>query len=397
MRSFWGKVKVWVKVWWWKFLVWKGWDIKWQLMGPKELEYYFPYPIGESDPKNEQKVSAFLDRMESNNQNPNQSLANEWIERMAKDKECLQLKIDSAGVFLLNFSEGSGFDEVLNGPEHFVKLYVNAAIDGLEISNAKIHRLQIHNAVKGLVSIENCLINFITFRPGSESLTIYNSWVGSLELGPASLKTFYSSRSWFGSIECPTPDQENPFGGFVDFNDVKIPTSQQSTLHNTGAQPFRNMRSHMEKLGNGPMAGYMRAKELASERETTDSWVTKSFNYLYWIASGYSLKPGKALLWAFGFLAASTIFLWSTDGVNVTAESGTWQMDLCKEGNWNRLGRAVVLSAQTTINPLSVFNSKSAFTFKTTIGAGVDFLSSVAGWGSMLFAIFAIRKRMKFL
>ena len=116
------------------------------------------------------------------------------------------------------------------------------------------------------------------------------------------------------------------------------------------------MRSHFEKLQNGPLAGLMRAKELASERETDPVGVSWLFNWVYCVASGYGQKPGRALIWCLFFLAISTVNLILTDGVWVDPEAKTasqygWAVGEPPE----KFVNAFILTFQTAINPFTIF------------------------------------------
>jgi len=225
--------------------------------------------------------------------------------------------------------QGGPQDIYLN-PPHFHYLEISSNIDRLNIRWAVIEELRLSSTPKELI-LENCCIGKIEFGHRGMSVDIHDSWIGHFNLEPNSISNLWVGGGWLCAINCSPAHahEENPFRGSVDFVDVKLPTSQKQSLIYKGTQQYRNLRVHFERLQNGPMAGLMRAKELASDRES-DSGVSWLFNWVYCIASGYGQKPGRAFIWSLVFLVLNIMILTGADGVRVNSlnlSQGAWQLE----------------------------------------------------------------------
>ncbi|MCH7500545.1 MAG: hypothetical protein IH886_11145 [Nitrospinae bacterium] len=348
-----------------------------------------------------------------NDSNPTKEKILEYIINEGKSDGARNLTIDlslSPVTLRLELSNKVKPNEIFSMPEHFAKLEIDEKQDDLIIIGGHIEHLYIKAPIKYHVQIISCCINHIHFNRslGDEgtfnkyqgqpvpSVVIKNSWIGELHLMPKSVHHFNCKKSWICSIKFPPLASDNPFVGLVVFDKVKMPTSTRSGLLGLGGtQQFSFLRAHFEKLQNGPMAGFMRAKELASEREK--EWgITKYFSLAYFIISNYGQNPGKALRWCLFFLAINFSILYCTDGVKVDSPKGTWQMELCEEGIFYEVGRAAILTIQTAIIPFAIFSTKASFKFKSLGVLVSNFPLTLFADGAFLFCVFAIRKRLKF-
>ena len=147
------------------------------------------------------------------------------------------------------------------------------------------------------------------------------------------------------------------------------------------------------------MAGLMRAKELASERETDPAGVSWFFNWVYCIASGYGQKPGRAFIWSLVFLVINIVILTCTDGVRVDSRNlpeEAWQLEWRGDNLGSQFGRASILTFQTVINPFTIFVAKSAFKFNSLWATILTFFFVILADAAFVFGSLAIRKRLKF-
>jgi len=359
------------------------------------------------------KVSDYIHRfsIEHNSTNPSKEQIVEYILAEGKSERVSHLVIDTslgAGGVGLKLSDEVKPQNIFSGQVHYAKLEIKGSQDFLIIKGAHIRNLYMEHPVKHMVSINNCCINEIYFPRGKDDqngegrmpwVEINDSWIGRLNLNPQSVHDFRISDSWICSVNCPPPDQPNPFVGSVKFHKVKMPTSDRSRVYReTGTQQFRNLRAHFEKLQNGPMAGQMRAKELVSERET-DSGVSWFFNWVYCIASGYGRKPGWAFIWSLVFLVLNIMILTGADGVRVDSlnlSQGAWQLEWQGDDFRSQFGRASILTFQTVINPFTIFVAKSTFKFKFLCGLIHTFFFVILADAAFVFGSLAIRKRLKF-
>jgi len=284
----------------------------------------------------------------------------------------------------------------LNSP-HFHHLEIRNGMDKLVIMGAVIDVLDLNRGPKTLV-INNCCIGKIFFSSKLDGGVIHNSWIGQFNLFPSSFVNLMVRGGWICAINGPATHENNPFSGTIEIENVKLPTSRHKSLLFKGAQQYRNLRVHFEELQNGPMAGLMRAKELASDREG-DSGASKFFSWIYCIVSVYGRKPGRAFIWALVFLVINIVILTCTDGVRVDSSNlskGAWQLEWQGDNFRSQFGRASILTFQTVINPFTIFVAKSAFKFNSLWGTIHSFFFVLLSDAAFVFGSLAIRKRLKY-
>ena len=154
----------------------------------------------------------------------------------------------------------------------------------MRFENLAIRLVQINGS--GPYSFENCCVSTLNVGEAFCDLTLTNCWIGDLWIHNNSFKALRISNGSIRNIECPLPNsQDNPFGGLVAItDDVNFPVSPRSRLLK-GAQGYRNVRAHLEKIENGQASNLMRALELARERYD-DRGLIKYVNWAY----GYFAK-----------------------------------------------------------------------------------------------------------
>lgn len=326
----------------------------------------------------------------------------EQIMKKASFRESLNLIIDDSKIVNcpLDFFDYSGReykpkDMEFTRPSHFSKLEINGVVKKLTIRGGIIENLIISIVIPEII-IENCCIGNFKFKSANQpNVYLENCWIGGLTLQGGAVYDFLAKNGWICNIRTLPPEEGNPFRGSVIFKDVGLPTSKIRSDLYKGTQQYRNLRSHFEKLQNGPMAGLMRAKELASDRES-DSGVSRLFNWVYCIASGYGRWPGLAFIWSLVFLVLNIMILTGTDGVSVDSPKGTWQLEWQGDDFSSQFGRASILTFQTVINPFTIFVAKSAFKFNSLWATIQTFFFVILADASFVFGSLAIRKRLKF-
>lgn len=384
-----------------------------ELAGPRKFEESVQ-GLGIRPPLNEKEiffVSKYInDQKKHNGRDVTDEDILKHILHFAKDAHPLKFVIDGKhnfkkGLRLNLMEEKDAIDpqKIFSGPEHFRELVINIRQDIIVITGAHIHKLIIDTPVLDYLEIHNCCINNIIFSsisqdPPASSMKISDSWIGRLYIGSKYIKDLNVERAWILAINCPAADNENPFTGSVKFRKVKMPTSEEMSLvyKETGTQQYRNLKAHFENLQNGPMAGLMRAKELASERENLHSKLTVYFSWLYFLISDYGQKPERAFKWFFGLLILNIFILFLTDGVVVASgNSGAWQSGWSGDDLWSQFVRAVVLTFQTAINPFTIFLTKSAMQLKSLFGFVHTLLLIFLAVAAFIFGSLGIRKQMK--
>lgn len=329
---------------------------------------------------------------------PDSADISKWIieQGMNKNTAIMAINDDWSQDVILDFGKGTNAKEKpqnldLDTP-HYQRLDIQKHLDGLTIKEGVIKQIVIPKGKHDL-TIKNCCIGNITIHPGNHSINIKNSWIGSVDLHPSSIDNLLIQGGWICVIRGPATYEANPFRGSVDFENVKMPTSKIHSTLFKGAQQYRNLRAHFESLQNGSMAGLMRAKELTSDRETTDSWVTRLFSWVYSAVSGYGQKPERAFILFFLLLAMNVVILTLTNGVRMDEElqNGAWQKEYS-----SKFGMASILTVQKAMNPFRIFVAKSAYKFKSLGNLIHTWFFVILADGAFLFGVFAIRKRLKF-
>jgi len=263
----------------------------------------------------------------------------------------------------------------------------------LIVEGAIINKLIITGDTQKSVHVKNCCVKVLQIESGRlVNLNLDNCLIGELLLRTLSLNTLTLKKGGIISISCPPPDRDNPFFGPVIFQDVYFPTSKSFSNFFKGPQQYRNFRSHFESLQNSPAASLMRAKELASERET-DKGLSKLFNYMYFFVSDYGLRPGRPLfllLFLYIFMAG---YIFVFDGTRIDTSKKPFEelIPSIKE----KAKRALILPMQTMLNPAGIFRNNQIMSAQTWKGKIIILFLSLIAYGLIIFTISGLRKRFK--
>lgn len=248
------------------------------------------------------------------------------------------------------------------------------------------------------IELEGCCIaRLVAARNARARIVLRNTWIGRLSLEPSSVRAMELNGGSVRDIECPLPDDDNPFTGSASIAvDVDFPTSRRWRLLQ-GAQGYTNIRAHLGKLENVPAANLMRSLELRTEREQ-DSGFIKIVSWTYGAFANYGLSPGRPLTCAaflyFAMFAVILCFDKGALGIPENLYSG-WQVTLMGDDFWAVFRRSVFLPLQSMVNPLGLFGVRK-FVVAATGWAHV--LLTVQGLltDALLFmVILGIRKRFK--
>lgn len=378
------------------------WREYWELAPPRKLEKWSKHPIAPPPGKNHDMAKFVIESRRTTGNYPDEKFILNHIMEIGVEKTSVNLAINdpvtencSLDFFEAENSKLEPKDMDLSLP-HFNSLHFKKPLRGLVIRGAIISVLNIDHNVNELI-MENCCIGRINFSSTQTSTKIKNSWIGVFHLSQNNFINLLIEGGWICLIDCPPSHEPSPFRGSVDLKDVKLPTSQKKSLIFQGPQQYRNLRSHLEKLQNGPMVSLMRAKELASERET-DSGLSYVFNWIYFLASNYGRYPGRAFLWSILFLVLNFAFLFWFDGGKINpniAASQDWQQSYIENNDISKMVRSAFLTFQTVINPFGIVFSKSAFQFHTLCGLIHTFIMVIFADAAFIFGSLAIRKRLK--
>lgn len=255
------------------------------------------------------------------------------------------------------------------------------------------------------IYIENCNIGEIktvihsTKKPLDIELNIRKTRIGKLIVASKSIKKFEMKRGCILDIECPTPDQDNPFTGSIVFKRVFFPRMSRFWMLDN-AQPYRNIRHHLTSLDNLQMANMIYSRQLAVEKKD-DKWLfDKPISEFYELFSNYGSSTLLPLLWLFSAWAIFYLVYLLTGGAVLSSGENAeiyqygWRRCLADPFDGNHY-RALLLSTQQVVNPLGIVGYRSLVMAKT---------HTLAIWGAVhsLFSvifialfIFALRRRFK--
>lgn len=251
------------------------------------------------------------------------------------------------------------------------------------------------------VEFRDCCVSHIE-ASAREPLTrlrikLANTWLGCLWLRPASILSLDVSGGGILDIDCVPPGEKNPFVGSVSFNRVFLPR-KKGVYGMPGAQPYRNLRYHLNALQNAPAASFVHSAEQGMERqdERLLNWL---FSYLYELLSDYGASPARPIGWLIALWVCLTLTLFMFDGVEVGTKGMDpvgWQASLIGDDWCNRLLRSVALSVQ----PLSWLGALSSQGRTVQlVAANIWFQGALIFEGilsAVLLALFAFALRRRF-
>jgi len=234
------------------------------------------------------------------------------------------------------------------------------------------------------------------------TISLKNCWVGTVQLQSHCIRNLSIEGGYIGLVECPPPKTKNPFTGTVIISPkVCLPTSQKRSALFQGSQQYRNLRSHLEELENSPAADLMRTLELASERAEEQGFsLVKAYSWFYEKASGYGLKPGRALWLAVGLYLVSAFLVFLFDAATTLPPSSAelyvgWRADWRLDNFFSRAYRSFALSLQSIVNPFNVFGPRNLIIAATGLTKVLITTQGIVCDVLIGMAIFGIRKRMK--
>lgn len=311
-----------------------------------------------------------------------------------------------------------GADFVLEFPQENRSRFNPAEINPNQLANLAAlkltcnPKLKVKNCVIGYVNLERgshkiefencCVKQLIISKDAKVQLSLKKCLVGEIVTTTGSIMNLKVESGWICSWDAPSPDGENPFLGTVEFDNANFPTSKKSTKLFSGTQQYRNLRSHLEKLNNGPATGVIRAKELASEREGSAGFIWL-YNWLYYIASDYGLKPGRpfAIVLFLYFIMFIVVVIWDGGVLKIPPEKLVgWEKVLANEDpnedrQYARIKRSAILPLQAVINPFGGFRYNQIVIPATAEVKAILFIYGFLTDGFLLFFIFGLRKSFK--
>lgn len=284
-------------------------------------------------------------------------------------------------------------------PEDIYQINFQVTRGRLCLSGATIKTV-IVSSTDADVRLTNCFIGLLVLEgPSSPErhIILNNCWVGQIRLASQGVYSLQCENGGIGSMKSPAPDADNPISGTASFKNVLFPTSKNGSKMFQGAQTYRNMRAHMEKLNNGPMAGLFRTLELRSERKESDKGLTRALNALYDGASRYGSSIGRPWIWLLALYAVGVGYALVMDnGVAPLSPElyAGWRANLC-DPEVGYIWRSFFQPLQSMISPAGLFGARNLVTANTMLGGAVFTVLGLVMDAMVFLSILAIRKRFK--
>jgi hypothetical protein len=265
----------------------------------------------------------------------------------------------------------------------------------ITLRDFEVRELSFENCETSDIIMANLLVNKLALGSQSGNYKLEKCYIGTLSLSERSVHSFGTSGGAILNIDCPPPTHENPFTGSVQLDRrTYLPTKSGRLLR--GAQPYRNLRTHMSKLENAPMVSRFHRLEQSVERENL-ALFDRLLSHGYRVLSDYgssSLRPVACLVLLMLLTASLT---YATDGAQLkqTNDLNGWESGLRGNGFWVQAERAFVLATQATLNPLGIFGRRGVLVAKFGWLATWLVLHGLLSTLFVALFIFAVRRRFK--
>lgn len=285
---------------------------------------------------------------------------------------------------------GNSLEIAVDTQPHLTGITVSRGVREVHLREGIIGTVQVNQGELTRLELVNCRVAKLRVADKSNvDLRLQDCWIGRLFLGKSSIRHLFIERSIVRSLECPSPDEENPFTGSVWF--PKDAFSTRGKLFK-GSQPYSSLRAHLERLQNVPLANLMRTLELRAERNK-DRGLNRVWNCLYDVCANYGYSPGRPLAVAVAFYVMTVVALALWDGgvlVRPTDRYAGWQHTLTE----GPVQRSLYLPLQSFLSPLGVF-PRNLIVAATVPGKILLLIQGIATYLLIGMTALGIRKRFK--
>jgi len=225
------------------------------------------------------------------------------------------------------------------------------------------------------------------------NLSIVSSMIGKISLKSRSVANFLIESSEIFALSVPFPHETSPLLGDSNFRYVKFSNRPFENSIST-VQACRNLRYHLAIMQNHKCAAILHAEVLREERKR-DEFQFKLLSYLYQLFSNFGLSIWRPIGGIVALFLATTFMAYFLNGavVNKSVDSSGWKSMLVSEDS--RSARALLLSTQTMVNPLSVTSSRNLVDPENSIVLLFVFVQAFFTPVFLVFFLVAVRKRFK--
>ena len=198
------------------------------------------------------------------------------------------------------------------------------------------------------------------------------------------------------NLDVPPAYLGNPIVGAVYSSNIWLPAQaihHPSTI--PGPQPWSNMRTHLQAIGNADATALFRRAEMRFE--TIDMHgVSFLISHLYRLTSCYgdSLSRPLIILLAVAFLTIATFYLGNLAVPTPDCRQLVWAQDFCSFDAYGSTLRSIWLAMQPFFNPFGL-RTDQAVVPANGIAMFVQIVNRVTTAG-LLFSFFvAVRRRFR--
>lgn len=281
----------------------------------------------------------------------------------------------------------------------------NAQTAWTSISDARVSRIFIGSNFNGVLWIRNCWIKSLIVESGvinrDASIFIENSHLGTLALNSSSCANFEIRSGSVREILCVDSSQSSPFSGSVKF--IQFPVLMGASYSNAfgkNIQNYRNLRIHLERMGNDVAAKFVYGFEKRKERESERGliWLV---SYFYDASAFYGNYIGRPLLLLLLITGFGLALIYNIDGAAypllcIEGKAQGWFLTLCDHGAQGRFWRAAFLAIQPLVNPLGIFSDKNWIVASSILLNVWMFVQSIFSIILLGLAIIGVRTKFKY-
>ena len=210
---------------------------------------------------------------------------------------------------------------------------------------------------KNPVVLRNCYIYSLLADDVEPSETVLiRCWIGCLRLESTSTRQLTLNRTGILTLDVPPNYQPNPFIGGLQITKLWLPSKRYDHRHALeGAQPWANMRHHVQALGNPEATKLFHRTEMRIEALQAGA-VTRAFDTLYRVSCDYGRSINAPIFWLITLWLAAFLAYWichgavPTDACRITI----WSRVLCEFDSRRLPRREMVQSEMKRRQPLEI-------------------------------------------
>ncbi len=285
---------------------------------------------------------------------------------------------------------------------HIDEIVLTDSDSWLSLTGLKVGKIIVNGKFHGRLWLHDCWIKQLKLESSSNdysfpSVSLTDTWVNNLELSPGSCHDFEVIGGGIGQFSKISHSEiRNIFSGNVNFR-------RNPQLHWTGTgllpdnQSYRDVVAEIHKQGNIDSEKYLLAFLRRMERPQQLPLI-RFCSYVYDAVSFYGNLPERAFMNLVFLILFGAVLVFISDSALFTQNCNnieSWASFLCGESLKSDLWRALYLSLESIIKPLSIINSTSLMT--TTSPLVMIWLTLQSLLSVSIIAVIIVGIRRKFI